>query len=72
MESFIMRTFEHAGKINQTHIGNFKPKASKKNQKRTLYSATVVFKHAEALEQLANPAFLQGKINKIAKKQLRF
>ena len=30
MESFLLRTFEHAGPIKQTHIGHYKPKANSK------------------------------------------
>jgi len=30
MESFLTRTFEHAGQIKKTYIGHYKPKANKK------------------------------------------
>ena len=51
-ESFLVRTFSYVGQISQTHIGHFKPKASKKKQKRTLYFAIIVFKEAASIVKL--------------------
>jgi hypothetical protein len=51
-----MRTFnQYVGAVSQTHIGVFKPKASKKKQKRTLYFAIVVFKSKEVVDKLLTP-----------------
>jgi len=74
-ESFLTKTFQYVGEISQTHIGHFKPKASKKKQKRTLYFAIIVFKRAECLEKLLSQdgaRYLQGKVNKVAAKSIRF
>lgn len=63
------------GPISQTHIGHFKPRASKKKQKRTLYFAIIVFKGPESVTKLfgANTSqYLQGRVNKQAEKNLRF
>ena len=50
----------------------FKPK-SKKKQRRTLYFAIVVFKSEDSVDRLINDTkFLQGKINRLAKKQVGF
>lgn len=70
-----MRTFQYVGPISQTHIGHFKPKASKKKQKRTLYFAIVVYKEAESVTKLFGAdtnQYLQGRVNKHAEKTLRF
>ena len=47
-----MKTFSGAGTIKETHIGKFKPRASKKKGKRTLYFAIVVYKEAESLDRI--------------------
>ena len=71
-ESFLLRTFGHAGKVKKTIIGMFKPK-SKKKQRRTLYFAIVVFKNDESVDKiLGDSKFLQGKVNRHAKKQIGF
>ena len=50
----------------------FKPK-SKKKQRRTLYFAIVVFKNDESVDKiLGDSKFLQGKVNRHAKKQIGF
>ena len=70
-----MKTFQYVGQIAKTHIGLFKPKASKKKQKRTLYFAIIVFKKSEALEKLLGAEgarYLQGKVNKAATKSVKF
>ncbi len=75
-ESFLLRIFQQfVGQVTQTHIGHFKPKASKKKAKRTLYFAIVVFKNADDLSKLLGEngaKFLQGKVNKLAAKQVAF
>jgi len=72
-ESFIMKTFSHAGQIKQVHIGTFKPKASRKKQKRTLHFALVVFKKPESVDALLKDSkMLQKKVNKIANKAIGF
>lgn len=75
-ESFLMKTFnQFVGPVAQTHIGHFKPKASKKKAKRTLYFAIVVFKAAESLTKLMGAdgaRHLQGKVNKAAQKTVKF
>ena len=74
-ESFLLKTFQYVGEIAQTHISHFKPKASKKKQKRTLYFAIVVFKRAESLDKLLGvdgARYLQGKVNKAAAKTIKF
>ena len=58
-----------------THIGHFKPKASKKKQKRILYFAIIVFKSAESTQKLLTSEgskLLQGKVNKAAAKAIKF
>lgn len=71
-ESFLLKTFGHAGRIKKTIIGMFKPK-SKKKQRRTLYFAIVVFKSEESVDKLINDSkFLQGKVNRLARKQVGF
>ena len=50
-ESFLLKTFNHAGKVKKTIIGMFKPR-SKKKQRRTLYFAIVVFKSEESVQKL--------------------
>ena len=74
-ESFLLRTFGLAGSICQTHIGKFKPRASKKKAKRTVYFAIVVFKSSESLAKLTSASessYLQAKVNSAAQKQMRF
>ena len=48
-ESFLLKTFSHAGKIKKTIISEFKPKASRRAHKRTIYFALVVFKKAASV-----------------------
>ena len=73
-ESFLLRTFKHAGKIKKTIIGSYQPKRAQRraHKRRTIYYALVVFKTSEALEQLADSKFIQKKINAHAKKQVGF
>ena len=50
----------------------FKPR-SKKKQRRSLYFAIVVFKSEDSVEKLlADNKYLQGKVNRAAKKQVGF
>ena len=54
-------------------MGKFKPRASKKKNKRTVHFALVVFKSAESVEKLlADSKFLQSKVNKAAAKTIGF
>jgi len=54
-------------------MGKFKPRASKKKNKRTVNFALVVFKDPTALEKLlADSKFLQHKVNKAAAKTIGF
>jgi len=73
-ESFLLRTFSHAGKIKKTIIGSYQPKraARRAHKRRTLYYALIVFKTAESLEKLKNSKFLQKKINARAKRAVGF
>mmetsp|Transcript_31445 Transcript_31445/g.41644 ORF Transcript_31445/g.41644 Transcript_31445/m.41644 type:complete len:211 (+) Transcript_31445:134-766(+) len=73
-ESFLLRTFSHAGKIKKTIIGSFQPKRASKraHKRRTLHYALVVFKSAEALAKLSNSRFLQKAINTRAKREVGF
>ena len=67
-ESFLLKTFGYAGKIKKTIIGMFKPK-TKKKQRRTLYFAIVVFKTEESCDKILDDSkFLQGKINRHARR----
>ena len=68
----MLKTFSHAGKVKKTIIGMYKPR-SKKKQRRTLYFAIVVFKSQESVDKLlADSKYLQGKVNRHAKKQVGF
>ena len=73
-ESFLLRTFGHAGKIKKTIIGSYQPKrmSRRAHNRRTIYYALVVFKTAESLERLAESKFLQTKINAAAKTKIGF
>lgn len=52
-EDFLQKTFGHfCGPLAQSLIGYFRPKASKKKQKRTVYFAILTFKSEESLAQL--------------------
>jgi hypothetical protein len=46
-ETTIQKYFGGAGKIQQVQIGEFRNKANKKQKRRTLYFALVVYKRAE-------------------------
>lgn len=58
-ESFLLRNFSLAGPIKKIHMGKFKPRASKKKSKRTVYFGLVVYKDARSVEAiLADSKFL--------------
>ena len=62
-----------AGKIKQIQIGEYKNKANNKRQRRTVYFALVVYKNAEDCRMILNePKFLQGKVNKLMRKTVKF
>ena len=68
----MLKTFSHAGKIKKTIIGEFKPKASRRAHKRTIYFALVVYKKEESAALLGDSKFLQTKVNTMARKQIGF
>ena len=73
-ESFLLKTFSHAGKIKKTIIGSYQPKRTQRraHKKRILYYALVVFKTAESVEKLRESKYLQKKVNALAKRTMGF
>ena len=48
----MQRNFSLAGTIKKIHMGKFKPRASKKKSKRTVYFGLVVYKDARSVEAI--------------------
>ena len=54
-------------------MGKFRPRASRRKNKRTLHFALVVYKEADACQRvLEDSKFLQAKINKAARSTIGF
>jgi hypothetical protein len=54
-------------------MGKFRPKASKKKNKRVVHFGLVVFKDARSVDSiLADSKFLQSKVNKLARKTVGY
>ena len=72
-ENTVQKFFGLAGKIKQIQIGEYKNKANNKRKRRTVYFALVVYKKVEDCKVVLNdPKFLQGKVNKLMKKSVKF
>jgi hypothetical protein len=72
-ESFLSKTFSMAGPIRKIHLGKFRPRASKRKNKRTIHFALIVYKEKNSCQRvLEDSKFLQGRINKVAKATMGF
>ena len=62
-----------AGSIRKIHMAKFRPRASRRKNKRTIHFALVVFKEAESCARvLEDSKFLQSKVNKSARQTIGF